>query len=322
MALWQRTDVDIWHLSGSAAAIVYVLGAASWLWYWQLHVYEYDCGLAFGSSSLVAALAHRESPSLTPWKVGSRRWIRFPVHTAFFPMFFAVPHMTADLFVLAVVINVYNVIGSVLYDVRLERLSGEPYFAYQRVTGLIWPPVYRARQGAGDLALPAPAHWRHPARHVPGVLAGLGLGALYWWLLGSVDLTAMSMLGTGLVGLLGALLVGVVLGRSLSPDPAVDWAQRQTDVSTTVAVAAATGVASWAGIGWLTQGAPPAFAVYLPLWFTVQYLGHVFAVLVHRRRWLDEAAAGDAGQTSQPGRPGQSVSPTVVPDGVEQRTNV
>jgi hypothetical protein len=32
-------------------------------------------------------------------------------------------------------------------------------------------------------------------------------------------------------------------------------------------------------------GAPPSFAVYLPLWFMVQYLGHVFAYLADRRKW-------------------------------------
>lgn len=290
-ALWQHVSDTAWHFTGAAAVLLWVLVAASWLWYWQLHLFEYDCGLAFGSTTLVERFAGRSGARLVPWKVGSRRWIRFPVHTAFFGMFFALPHMTYDLLVLAIVANVYNVIGSILYDKRLERISGEPYLAYQRVTGLIWPPLYRAPRGAADMTLPVPLHWSRPATHVPGLLVGVVVAVLYHVLLGHAQVGVTESLTAAGAGLLAAILTGAVLGRVCRPR-ADTWDQQQTDLSTTVALAAASGVALWAAAEWVLNGSPPVFAVFLPLWFTVQYLGHVVAYLADQRKWsgVDERA--------------------------------
>ncbi|MFL6125201.1 hypothetical protein [Actinophytocola sp.] len=284
-SLWTRSDAVVWDLRGGAAVIVGAVFVLSWLWYWELHLVEYDCGLAFGSTTLVAQMSGRGAPKLVPWKVGSRRWIRFPVHTAFFGMFFAIPTMTADLLVLATVLNVYNVIGSVLYDKRLEKSAGDAYFGYEAVTGLIWPPVYRAPAGARELKMPAPAHWRRPARHIPGVFGGLLLGAWYLLFIGDAGTSPATMLKAGVAGLVGAVVVGLLHGRILRPDPEVAWDQQQTDMSTTVALSAALGVVSWAVVHTVVYGAIPSFATYLPLWFTVQYLGHVFAYLAAPTRW-------------------------------------
>lgn len=283
-SFWYHSQDAVWHFSGMAAAAVYAAASLSWLWYWELHLYEYDCGLAFGSTTLVAQLAGAPGPKLVPWKVGSRRWIRFPVHTAFFGMFFFMPTMTPDLLVLAVVLNVYNLIGSVLYDRRLVALAGDSYRSYQSVTGLIWPPVYRAPGGARDLVMPAPSHWRKPAINLPGLPVGIALGCFYAVTIGLAEATPLTMLRVGAVGLAGAILAGLALGRILKPD-ARDWAQQQTDLSTAVALAAATGVVTWVSIEWLRTGHAPVFATFLPLWFTVQYLGHVFAFVAHRKKW-------------------------------------
>ncbi|MCS3519254.1 hypothetical protein [Bradyrhizobium elkanii] len=283
--LWQPVDIVVWRLEGISATVMIVACCLSWIWYWQLHLFEYDCGLAFGSTTFVSWLGGPPSrPKLVPWKVGSRRWIRFPVHTAFFGMFFLLPTMTLDLLVLAVVLNIYNVIGSVLYDKRLEKIGGSAYADYQAVTGLIWPPIYRAPYGAWNITMPHPQHWRRPQMHWMGVVGGAGLGALYYFGLGATHLTPIDMVKVGVFGLLGAILVGLVLGLACRPE-ADDWGQQQTDLSTTVALSAALGVIFWVGAIWLETGAPPAFAAYLPLWFTVQYVGHVFAVLADRRKW-------------------------------------
>jgi methanethiol S-methyltransferase len=83
---------------------------------------------------------------------------------------------------------------------------------------------------------------------------------------------------------LGAFLVGGILGAICSPT-ASDWEQTQTDLSTTVAAAAASGVAVWAAAKWWVEGTPPGFATFLPLWFIVQYAGHCFAALLNRTKW-------------------------------------
>ena len=283
-SLWQPTGDVVWRLSGVTAGIVWAVGVASWLWYWELHLYEYDCGLAFGSTTLVSRLAGANGPRLISWKVGSRRWIRFPVHTAFFGMFFAIPTMTSDLLVLAVVLNIYNVIGSILYDKRLVRLAGAAYRPYEAVTGLIWPPVYRAPRGAADLEMAAPQHWRKPAMHLPGVAMGGVLGGIYIAIVGRATATPGSMGKVAIAGLVGAIVSGLVIGTVSRPRHE-DWGQQQTDLSTTVALSAALGVVTWASYEWASTGHVPAFAAFLPLWFTVQYLGHVFAFLADRKKW-------------------------------------
>ncbi|MEU9593579.1 hypothetical protein ACGF7W_26235 [Streptomyces sp. NPDC048219] len=306
-ALWQHTDDVVWELSGAAMVSMYALGVASWLWYWQLHLFEYDCGLAFGSTTLVAQAASAQGPKLINWKVGSRRWIRFPVHTAFFGMFFCLPTMTTDLLVLAVVVNIYNVIGSILYDKRLITLAGDAYRPYLDLTGLIFPPVYRNPKGARDLEMAAPQHWRKPSMHLPGLVVGTGLGVLYYFLVGPHAVTPLDMLQAGGAGLLGAVLTGLLLGSILKPK-AEDWGQQQTDLSTTVALNAATGVVTWATIGWVDTGQAPSFAAFLPLWFTVQYLGHVFAFLANRKKWsvslVPVQGTAESQKSAQPaGRP-------------------
>lgn len=63
-ALWQHTDNVVWELSGIPMVVMYGLAVVSWLWYWQLHLFEYDCGLAFGSTTLVAQTAGAPGPKL------------------------------------------------------------------------------------------------------------------------------------------------------------------------------------------------------------------------------------------------------------------
>jgi len=310
-SLWRHTpDAVVWEASGLLMYGMYAVTVASWLWYWQLHLFEYDCGLAFGSTTLVAHVTGSPAPRLTPWKVGSRRWIRFPVHTAFFGMFLFLPTMTADLLVLGIMLNVYNVIGSILYDKRLLRLAGDSYRHYVDVTGLIFPPVYRAPRGAADLSMPPPRHWRRPVTHLPGLIAGCGLGALYSMLLGPSATTPTDMLKVASVGLLGAAVTGLLLGAALRPQ-AEDWGQRQTDLSTTVALNAAVGVITWAAISWLRTGAAPAFAAFLPLWFTVQYIGHVFAAMASRKKRVAASGAPTQPAGADPSRTGRHAEPAV-----------
>jgi hypothetical protein len=265
--------------------------ALGWFWYWELHCVEYDVGLAFGASSNLARLFGHKSPPTEMWKVGSRRWIRFPVHTAFFPMFLCLPTMTASLLALAVTANVYNVIGSVLYDRRLETMVKEPYFAYQRCTGLILPALRRAPRGAADLPMKAPTSWRPARQHLPAVLLGLAAGAFFWSMLGRTEHHVTDMVDCGLaatlVGFAGGILLGVVRRRDVATmaanasEPSV-VNPLLTQLSTSAAVMSATAVMFWIGLTTVVDGHAPEFAPFLPMWFIVLWLGEMSAYVIGR----------------------------------------
>lgn len=283
-ALWQRTDIVVWSIDGPTAITLYVALGLSWAWYWYLHLVEYDCGLAFGSTTLVAQRAGAKQPRLENWTVGSRRWIRFPVHTAFFGMFFFLPHMSAELLMLAIVLNIYNVYGSILYDRRLKTTIPDNWMPYVDKTGLIWPPVYREPGGAKDTDWPSPVHWRSPIRHLPGLAVGLLIGAGYLFLLGPSPWGPVDMVKALGSALLAAALGGWALGRICRPY-SDDWGQRQTDLSTTVALASAVGVGFWVLLSLALHSTAPTFGAYLSMWFTVQYFGHLAAYVAAPQKW-------------------------------------
>jgi len=205
---WRPVDVVVWDLSGIAAVIVIAACVFGWLWYFQLHIFEYDAGLAFGSSAAISAALRRRSPGLELWKIGTRRWIRFPVHTAFFPMFLAFPTMTLSALVFGITANVYNIIGTILYDKRLERM-GEPYTTYQRLTGNFLPRS-KVLSGAAGLKLPERRHWARPGRYTAALVVGLVGGVAYYMLLGVPVRTA-----SGAVTVTGASLMLAVVGGAV-----------------------------------------------------------------------------------------------------------
>lgn len=297
-AIWQRSNTVVWHVHGFMGDLMYAGLGLSWLFYWYLHLYEYDCGLAFGSTTLVARLAGVPEAPLENWTVGTRRWVRFPVHTAFFGMFFLLPRMTLDLFILATVLNFYNVVGSILYDKRLLDAIPTIWKPYIQRTGLIWPPIYRCPAGAKDVDWPRPTHWRKPSTHLPGLAFGIASGMFYYIAIGVHPDGWTGMLRTLGSALAASLFVGVVLGRIERPS-SERWAQVQTDLSTTVAVAAAVGVGVWIVICCVAAGAAPPFSTYLPLWFIVQYVGHVIAYLSSPRKWNSRGCVADDGAVAQ-----------------------
>lgn len=279
-SLWRVVPIVIWDFSGLPALIISLICVAGWIWYFQLHLFEYDVGLAFGSTPFISDLLGRPVPRMEQWKVGTRRWIRFPVHTAFFPMFLAFPHMTASGLVFGVAANIYNVIGSVLYDKRLEKLAGQGYFDYQAKTGLIVPPLRRNPEGAAALTLPSPMHWRNPSRYLPALALGILGGLVYRVVLGATPNTLPLMLEAwGVAALLG-LGSGVVLGllQSRAFGQIMDmqgYKDVQSIVSTSAAVVSAVALLVWVGSTYLTIGTIPHLAVILPLWITVLWLGHM-----------------------------------------------
>ena len=280
-SLWRPVNVSVWELSGIGFVIVAAVLYASWVWYFQIHIFEYDCGLAFGSTGVINRFLGRKSPPIEMWKTGFRRWSRFPVHTAFFPMFLAFPHMTMDLLVFGVVGNIYNVIGTELYDRRLKTLVGKPYLEYVDRTGLLFPPLRNPR-GAADLALPAPTHWQRPLQNLPGIVLGVLGGCFYWFVLGRTELKPaaiwLSWGASFVVAIVGGVLYSVISRAQLTEASRTDFDRFQTRVSTNTALMSAVSIISWFVISAVETGRPPTLGVVLPMWIVVLWIGHASSV--------------------------------------------
>lgn len=289
--LWIPVPVPVWDFHGAAETAMYGVAVLAWLWYFQNHLFEYDVGHAFGSIGAISRTYGRPVPQTELWKVGARRWVRFPVHTAFFPMFFADPHITLSGLVLAVVGNIYNVWGTVLYDQRLRRLIGASYEKYQSLTGLLLPPVYRSSRGAADMVLPAPVQWKKPLEHAPAFIIGVLSGAVYWHLLGPLERSGSALFGAWLlsavVGVSAGCLIGALHVRKFSgSDNAAGYAYLHAILATSAGVVSATALIAWASLSFANSGTLPSLAPVLPMWVTTLWLGHfvTFAVgyYIHR----------------------------------------
>jgi hypothetical protein len=224
-------------------------------------------------------------------------------------MFFCLPTMTASLLALAVTANVYNMIGSVLYDRRLETMVREPYFAYQRLTGLVLPAFRRAPRGAVELPMSEPPSWRPPRQHVPAILLGLAGGAFYWSLLGRTGHHVTEMvtcaLAATLVGFVGGTLLGIVRRRDIASitqhatDP-LTVNPLLTQVATSAGVLSATSVMFWIGLTTVVDGHAPQFGPFLPMWFITLWLGQVAAYVVGRLATQSQQQQVDTATTPVP----------------------
>lgn len=293
IALWQPVDNTVWRLSGVAAVLLGAICVGAWLWYFEIHIVEYDAGLAFGSSASASRMTNRKTPRLELWKVGSRNWLRLPVHTAFFPMFLGFPSMTAGTLLFGIGINVYNVIGFSPYDKRLERL-GPTYKAYQRVTGLIFPRVTHPR-GAVEIETAAPRHWEKPSIYVLPVLTGIASGCVYSFVLGNASASLVGLLeAAGLataIALLSGLFIGLATNGRLAAGRNVDYTLLQARLSTSAALVSAVALIAWFAERYLVSGSIPYPGLVLPLWLIVLWLGHVAAYIGGYRASCPDAAA-------------------------------
>jgi protein-S-isoprenylcysteine O-methyltransferase Ste14 len=281
-SLWRPVDFVVWEFSGIGYVVMAAILYASWVWYFQIHIFEYDCGLAFGSTAVINRLLGRKAPPIEMWKTGFRRWSRFPVHTAFFPMFLAFPRMTADLLVFGIVGNLYNVIGTELYDRRLKTLVGKPYFDYVERTGLIFPPLRRNPAGAAGMTLPEPIHWKRPANNLAGIAIGILGGFFYWYVLGRAELRPADIWASWgasyVVAIVGGFLYSLVNGPQLIQASRQNFDHFQTRVSTNTALMSAVSILSWFVISAVQTGHSPTLGVILPMWIVVLWIGHASAV--------------------------------------------
>ncbi|HVG21886.1 MAG TPA: hypothetical protein VNI02_22815 [Blastocatellia bacterium] len=280
--LWREVPIIVWDLTGTIFYWVFgVILVVSWIWYFQIHLFEYDCGQAFGSSAVLSRLQGSAVPPMEMWKVGTRRWLRFPVHTAFFPMFFAFPRMSLSMLVLAIVANFNNVYGTILYDKRLERLIGKAYKTYQERTGLLFFPLRKAPKGAADLNFPSPAHWNQPLQNMPGVITGLFGGYFYWSALGVTSLTTSDTLkswgASALVSVFAGIIIGLVFNFQSRMLQQLSYPRLLTLLSTNSALASAISIITWWFMSFFSQGTLPILYVSFAMWMTVLWVGHALA---------------------------------------------
>lgn len=280
--LWREVPIIVWDFTGTIFYWIFgVILALSWIWYFQIHLFEYDCGQAFGSSAVLSRLQGSAVPSMEMWKVGTRRWLRFPVHTAFFPMFFAFPRMSLSMLVLAVVANFNNIYGTILYDKRLESLIGKAYKTYQERTGLLFFPLRKAPRGAADLDLPSPTHWKNPLNNMPGIVMGLLAGYFYWRALGVTSLSTSDTLKTwgasALVSVLAGSAIGLVFSFQWRMLQQLSYPRLLTLLSTNSALTSATSIITWWFLSFFSQGTLPILYTSFAMWLTVLWVGHAVA---------------------------------------------
>src|SRR4051812_33828295 len=51
--LWRPVDHAVWELTGPSYWVMASILYAGWLWYFEIHLLEYDVGLAFGSTAFI-----------------------------------------------------------------------------------------------------------------------------------------------------------------------------------------------------------------------------------------------------------------------------
>jgi hypothetical protein len=278
-ALWRSSDIVIYELTGTAMIIMCIFLVIGWLWYFESHLLEYDCGQAFGCSAILAKIFKLEKPVPEMWKVIGRRWIRFPVHTAFFPMFLCFPTMTADLLVFGIVANIGNIYGTVLYDRRLVKLIGEPYKKYIQRTNLISPFMFgKKRKGAYDMDLPKPIMYKNPEIYIDGLIIGLIIGFLHFHFRGiDVYNNFESLYSLALFSFVTALVGGLVSGfTSMSRFKKYlmenDIKSFLTLLGTKSAIISFTNLLLYFTLSFMVYSDIPSFAIILPVWLIVLWV--------------------------------------------------
>lgn len=298
-SLWRPSDYVVYELTGVWAIVMGVCLVIGWLWYFESHIFEYDCGQAFGCSAIIARVFKLEKPIPELWKVGGRRWIRFPVHTAFFPMFLCFPVMTADLLVFGIVINIGNIIGTILYDKRLIKMAGKVYLNYIDRTNLISPFMFgKKKKGAIDMDLPKPVMFKNPGIYFDAIAIGILAGIGHYYVVGShVENSLASLYSMALFSLAVALVCGVLIGiinrNSLGNYLKRDNSKNMlTLIGAKCAIVSAFNIISFYSISYFVQGAVPSFAIILPLWLIVLWTSNFIsaAIIIRYQRRTAEVS--------------------------------
>lgn len=154
-ACWQSSPVDVWNLTGIAAAGMRAGFFISWvLLYYSL--YLSGLGWQTGLTPWWAWVRRQPSPRRDFAPCGAYRMLRHPVYLSFGGLLWFTPHLTLDHALLTGIWTTYIFVGSWLKDRRLEFLIGDQYRDYMaRVPGypfILAGPLARRRERPEDVS--------------------------------------------------------------------------------------------------------------------------------------------------------------------------
>jgi hypothetical protein len=110
-----------------------------WLMYFFSHLFYYEVGGVFGTSQIFAKSPLIQQARFDYSTNGLKQYIRFPVHTAFFLMFLAIPTMYLSTLIFALLASLYAWLGTIHHDYRYTKIFKKPYEEYKKNSGLVLP---------------------------------------------------------------------------------------------------------------------------------------------------------------------------------------
>ena len=139
VVLWQRVDIPVFRLEGTARWIAVALGALAA----ALLVFSgYAVRRTIDFIGLRPILAHLRGtvPRSTPFFVdGPYRWVRHPLYACILALLWIRPDMTADGLLLSILWSGWIVVGTLLEERDLVADFGDEYRLYQRQVPMLVP---------------------------------------------------------------------------------------------------------------------------------------------------------------------------------------
>lgn len=138
-SIWRNVPIAIWQIHGKWSYFMIGIGVVGWFTYAYSHLMYYDVGGVFGTSQFFSKYSYAHSPRFDFSTNGLKAFVRFPVHTAFIPMFWGTPKMTVSTLMFSIIGSLYAWLGTLHHDYRYTKHFGEPYAEYKENTGMVFP---------------------------------------------------------------------------------------------------------------------------------------------------------------------------------------
>lgn len=137
MWFWQPLGIEIWHLDGNAAILMYALYALGWVILVSATFYLNHFEL-FGLRQAwlqLRGLPYAPIAFATP---GMYRWVRHPIYTGWLILIWAAPVMTISHLVFALAVSIYT-LTAIRFEERDLRAALPEYQAYEAQVPALLP---------------------------------------------------------------------------------------------------------------------------------------------------------------------------------------